>query len=157
MYAKTIDRIRTAVAYGFIVNGVGLVLCINLFNPVSPVSTAEVVVDVLTCLFLVGVVICLMATLGLVVEYLVRLCLQRSDRKLPPYQFTLAGMLVLTMCVALVCACLKMFGATVIVVLVLAVVVAAVTAELLLPPQADREPAGPQQPDPPADSRPDGQ
>jgi hypothetical protein len=43
-------------------------------------------------------------------EYLIRVLLFRPGRKLPWYQFSLAGMLMLTACMAGACAWLKILG-----------------------------------------------
>jgi hypothetical protein len=59
---------------------------------------------------LVGAISFFVLGIALFFEYLIRVLFFRPGRKLPWYQFSLAGMLILTACVAVVCACLKILG-----------------------------------------------
>lgn len=117
MYVKYIDRVRKAVAIVFTTCGAGVVICANLRYETG------------ATVFGVGVAACVVAAIGLACEYLVRTWVTRPSRQLAPYQFTLAGMLGMTACVALVCSCLKVFGPVTIALLVVAVVLVACFVE----------------------------
>jgi hypothetical protein len=94
-YEKWIDRLRQFVAYGILVSFVGF------FFPDDSYPRAITLFVVIT-FFILGI--------ALFFEYLIRVLLFRPGRKLPWYQFSLSGMLILTACVAAVCAWLKILG-----------------------------------------------
>ena len=77
MYAKIIDNLRKTVACLFAVAGLGMTVCANL----RYYWWADVL----------GVVVfaCLIATLGLVIEYIVRSWLEVRPQGLSAYQFSL--------------------------------------------------------------------
>jgi hypothetical protein len=117
MYAKLIDRARIAVAVAMAVCGTGAVVCANLHY-----RFWEEVFEIAVC----G---CVLAAVGLAFEYLVRAWLERPGRRLPKYQFSLAGLLGLTTGVAVVCSCCKTFGAAALVWLVVGLTIIASIVE----------------------------
>jgi hypothetical protein len=120
MYIKYINRIRIAIPYVMAICGMGFVICARLRYETGVAA------------FGVGVAACLVATLGLVFEYLVRVWIERPGRTLAWYQFSLGGLLTLTTFVAVVCALSKIFGTLVILQLVVITVVTACIVEMLL-------------------------
>jgi hypothetical protein len=88
-YERWIDRLRKIAATGMMCCFVGSILI-----PETP----------LTPVLLFGAAACFVLAIALFFEYLIRVLLFRPGRKLPWYQFSLAGMLILTACAAGVCA-----------------------------------------------------
>ena len=105
-------------AIGMAAFGLGLVVSINVIGD-----------GLLAAIFGIGVLACVVAAIGLAVEYLIRAWIQRPSRKLAPYQFTLAGMFILTTAVAVICACFKILGPVAIVWMILAMLVVACLVE----------------------------
>jgi hypothetical protein len=94
-YEKWIDRIRKLIISGMLVCFVGIAL-----------SEESILGDIMG----VGAISFCVLGIALVFEYLIRLLLFRSGRKMAWYQFSLSGMLIFTACVAAVCSLLKIFG-----------------------------------------------
>jgi hypothetical protein len=94
-YELWIDRLRRIAAIGMVSGFVGL-----LIGQGSPIGVLGAIMAG-TC-NLLGIALCF--------EYLIRVWLFRPERNLPWYQFSIAGMLIATTCVAAVCAFLKILG-----------------------------------------------
>ena len=89
-------------------------------------------------MFATGTLACVVAAVVLAVEYLIRAWIQRPNRKLAPYQFTLAGMFILTTGVAVICACFKILGPRAIVWMILAMLAIACLVESIQRPRAGK-------------------
>lgn len=113
-YERWIDRMRRYVAIGM-----GVCFVFFLFTNGSRAAIGP----------LIGVSVCIFLTVVLVIEYLIRLAFFRPGRNLRWYQFSLSGMLILTACVAAVCAWFKIAGLIGIVPLILAIVISACLLE----------------------------
>lgn len=94
-YEKWIDRLRKFVAFGIVICFIGCFFP-ERSNPRGITLIAAI------AFFYLGI--------ALFFEYLIRVLLFRPGRKLPWYQFSLSGMLILTACIAAVCAWLKILG-----------------------------------------------
>ena len=113
-YEKWIDRLRKIVAIGM-----GVCFVAFVFTNGRPAAIGP----------LIGACSCVILTIALAFEYLIRVLFFRPGRTLPWYQFSLSGMLILTTCVALVCAWLKIIGSIGILWLILALLVLACIVE----------------------------
>jgi hypothetical protein len=107
-YEKWINRIRLFVAYGILCCAAGLFTKEDSYPR--------------TIILLAGLAF-LVLGIALFFEYLIRVIFFRPGRKLPWYQFSIAGMLIATTCVAAVCAFLKILGPWGIVWLVLGLII----------------------------------
>lgn len=116
MYAKRIDHLRKLVALFVIILGVGMAAGIQFQHQRLLVW----------CSF--GFLLCILITIGLGLEYLIRTWLQRrKSGRLTRAQFSLTGMMLFTLYVAITCAILRLIGLPYfIVAIVLGVIVVAV-------------------------------
>jgi hypothetical protein len=127
VYEKRIDNLRKGVAIARGVCAVGVALGVGLDSPTL----------LWVCTIVAGA--CVVSAIGLAAEYLIRAWLLRPNRKLAPYQFTLAGMFILTTAVAVICACFKVLGPIAIVWMILAMLVIACIVEGIQRARAGRK------------------
>lgn len=95
-YEKWIDRLRAGVAIAMVCCGLGFMFAKNSSAMFYPA---------------IGALSCVLLAIALAIEYLIRVLYFRPSRKLPWYQFSISGILILTAGVAAVCAWLKIQGA----------------------------------------------
>jgi hypothetical protein len=117
VYEKRIDNARKAVAIAVLVCALGAVLGVGLHSAAL----------LWVCTIVAGA--CVVAVIGLAAEYLVRTWVLRPNRNLAPYQFTLAGIFMLTTAVAVICSCFKILGPMAIVWMILAMLIVACIVE----------------------------
>jgi hypothetical protein len=113
-YEKWINRLRQIAAYGVLSSAAGLFI--------QGDSLPGMII-------LLGGLVFLVLGIALFFEYLIRVIFFRPGRKLPWYQFSIAGMLMVTTCVAAACAFLKILGPWGIVWLVLGLIIFACILE----------------------------
>jgi hypothetical protein len=111
-YERWIDRLRKSVPIAMMAFGIVFVICANTQTAPSLMMFSSI-----------GVLACIALTIALIIEYLIRILFFRPGRKLPWYQFSLSGMLILTTCVAAACALLKITGSSGIWLLILAILI----------------------------------
>jgi hypothetical protein len=125
MYANRIDTARKIVAVLFGVSGVGFALCVNLRYELGAAILGALALG------------CLLATLGLIIEYLVRSWVETRKSQMAVYQFSLSGMMALTAGVAVLLAIYRVLGPGSIALFVVAIVIGASGLELHRRKRAD--------------------
>jgi hypothetical protein len=100
-YERRIDRARILVAFAFGVCGAGLVICANVAESRETFGTDAELWNMTAGVFFIGMLLCLAATLILIVEGVVRLCLKWWGGR--PLQFSLFTLLIVMTLVAVLC------------------------------------------------------